>query len=290
MRSPADRVTSGAERRTSSSVAGSRAKPSSSSSRTARSSRKRVVVEDGRRHRADDARLEICPPAVRVARLAAAHRDRDRVEGEVPRPEVVLDRAGKGREVDRLLVAVHHDPPGAVTLREGERRAAEAPRVPTRGLPAARGTRRRGRARAARAAGRAPRRRRPTPPRSPTISRTRSSIAHQPLRAARARVQARGDLVPDRAGDPACSSIRTPSPTSVTGVPTGSLSESSTASASIEIVPTTRRRSPVDRDLRPGHVPPEPVRVPDGDDADPGRPLGDEATPVPGALARPRGA
>ena len=42
----------------------------------------------------------------------------------------------------------------------------------------------------------------------------------------------------------------------------------------------------LDEHLRPGHVPPEPVRVPDGHDADPRRPIGDEAAPVAGALAR----
>ena len=72
---------------------------------------------------------------MRVARLAAADRDRDRVEREVPRGKVVLDRAGKRREVDRLLVPVHHHSPGAVTLRQGERRTAEALCVPARGLP-----------------------------------------------------------------------------------------------------------------------------------------------------------
>ena len=53
-----------------------------------------------------------------------------------------------------------------------------------------------------------------------------------------------GDLVADRPGDAAWRSMRRPSPTIVTGVPTGSSRSSSTATASIETVPTTGRGSP----------------------------------------------
>ena len=63
-------------------------------------------------------------------------------------------------------------------------------------------------------------------------------------------------------------------------MPTGSSRSSSTANASIEIVPTTRRALAADEHLGAGQVAAEAVRVADRDDADPRRPLGDEAPAV----------
>ena len=67
----------------------------------------------------------------------------------------------------------------------------------------------------------------------------------------------------------ACSSIRTPSPISVTGSPAPAASGRTTASASIETVPTTRARSPATTISVPRHVAPEAVGIADRDDADP---------------------
>ena len=52
----------------------------------------------------------------------------------------------------------------------------------------------------------------------------------------------------------------------------------------METVPATWRRSPVDQHVRPGEIPPEAVRIADGHEPDPRRPLGDEAAPRVGAL------
>ena len=119
-------------RRTSRSVSGSRRKPSSSSRRTARSRRSgsssKIVVRDGAEHLASRSRL----PPKGSTRSPPATGSRDRVDGEVARGEVVLDRAAKRREVHRAA-AVERDAPGAVTLGERERRAARPPREGPRG-------------------------------------------------------------------------------------------------------------------------------------------------------------
>ena len=60
----------------------------------------RVVREDGVADRAEPLRLEVVAPAERIDRLAAAERARDRVDGEVARGEVVLDRSGSGGSSD----------------------------------------------------------------------------------------------------------------------------------------------------------------------------------------------
>ena len=105
----------------------------SSSRRTARSSRSgsssKIEGETAARHRPE---IRLSP--VRVAALAAVDGDGDRVEG-VPRREVVLDPVRQRREVDRALVAVDHDAPRPVALRERERNPAEAARVAMCGVP-----------------------------------------------------------------------------------------------------------------------------------------------------------
>ena len=225
IRSPAGCVTSAADARRSASVRSSMRKPSSSSRRTARSSRSGSSTKI-------DSETARTTPASRSARPSCGScgspaRDRhgDRVEGEVARREVGLDAVAERSEVDGLVDAVDDDPPRAVALRERERRAAEATGEAVRGVARIARTRRRGRAPAAAGAGRERRRRRSRPPRPPRISRRRSSIDGDPPGAARARVEPRRDLVADRAGDRACSSMRIPSPTSVTGVPAGSSSQ-----------------------------------------------------------------
>ncbi len=85
--------------------------------------------------RPDDTRVEVLEPCERVVRLAARNGHRHRVEREVPRREVGVDAVDERGEVDRLLRAVRDDPPGAVALRQRERRAAEPVREPPRRLP-----------------------------------------------------------------------------------------------------------------------------------------------------------
>ena len=58
----------------------------------------------------------------------------DRVEREVARREIGVDPVRQRREVDRLVDAVGDDAPGAVSLGERERRAAEAAREAMRGV------------------------------------------------------------------------------------------------------------------------------------------------------------
>ena len=82
----------------------------------------------------------------------------------------------------------------------------------------------------------------------------------------------------------ACASSDTPGPTRVTGAPAATSPTSSTASAFIETTPTTRARCTVDEHFCAGEVAPEPIAVPDRDDADPRVPLGDEAAAVAGRL------
>ncbi len=103
-------------------------KPSSSSKRTARSSRNGSSRKIALGHGADHAGAEIGTPVVRVVGLARRDVLGDRVEREVARREVGVDPVRERREVDRLVDAVGDDSPGAVPLRERERRAAEAPR------------------------------------------------------------------------------------------------------------------------------------------------------------------
>ena len=80
----------------------------------------RIVLEDPLRDSAEAARLEVAATAERIDELHAANGPRDCVCGEVPRPEVVLDRAALERsEVDGTARA-HRDAPGAVRLRERE--------------------------------------------------------------------------------------------------------------------------------------------------------------------------
>ena len=123
--------------------------------------------------------------------------------------------------------------------------------------------------------------------REPQIDVHRSSdhLAHGPRRArVRHRRRSHSAIVPATA---ACSSARTPSPRIVTGSPTGS------SRVELDREGVHRHRADDtgalarDQHLGPGQVTAEAVGVPDRDDADPGRPLGDERAPVAGALPVP---
>ena len=78
-----------------------------------------VVLEDRPAHGPKPPRREILHPAERIDRLPAGQRARDRVDREVTRRQVVLDRARKRGEVDGAA-GVQRDPPCAVPLRERE--------------------------------------------------------------------------------------------------------------------------------------------------------------------------
>ena len=93
----------------------------------------RVVLEDRLRDRAQATQVDVLEAAARVDDLAAGEWPRERVHREVPRREVALDRPAERREVDRAAIR-ERDAPGAVPLREGERRAAGAIRVGAGGL------------------------------------------------------------------------------------------------------------------------------------------------------------
>jgi len=82
----------------------------------------RVVAEDGLLDSPEAPRRKIVVAAERIHALTGARTFRDRIDAEVAGRQVVLDRPGKGREVNRAPVG-ERDPPGAVTLGEGERRA-----------------------------------------------------------------------------------------------------------------------------------------------------------------------
>ena len=86
---------------------------------------KRVVREHRRRDEADQLRVEIGSPGKGVDRVAAGERDGDRVDREVTRCEVLLDRPGQRCEVDRPAVR-ERDAPRTVPVGERERRASGA--------------------------------------------------------------------------------------------------------------------------------------------------------------------
>ena len=208
----------------------------------------RIVAEDRLGHGTDDPRLEIPTPAVRIVHVVTPDPNGDRVEREVARRQIRVDPARERCEVDGLLGSFHDDAPGSMALGERERRAAEASSRSGSRLPSARGRRRRRRARVARAGDRGSRHRRSTPPRR-RESRRSGRRSSRVTRFARVEpvsspVAISYPIVP---ATRACSSIRIPSPTSVTGVPAATSWSSSTAIASIETVPTTRRRSPSTR-------------------------------------------
>ena len=189
-------------RASSRSVSSSSRTSSSSSSRTARSSRSgsssKIVAHDGAQ--APLARDRRCPPNGSTGSPPASGRAIALiVKSRVARSSSIVP--GQRREVDRAPV-VERDAPGAVPLRERERRAARAARVRAGralGLPdgdvevdAAR----------ARAARRGRRRRRPRPPRRPgpparaqasTTTRRRAPARRAPIRA--------DELVVDRLRD-----------------------------------------------------------------------------------------
>ena len=88
----------------------------------------RIVGEDSRRDGADDLRLQIGLPPVRVDGITSCQRDCDRVDREVASREVVLDAVVQRREVDRSP-SLERDPPCAVPLGERKGRPAGALRV-----------------------------------------------------------------------------------------------------------------------------------------------------------------
>jgi class 3 adenylate cyclase len=92
----------------------------------------RIVGEDRCLDGAQRARLEVGSAAVGIDVLAAADGHGDRVDGEVARGQVVLDRGPEEREVDGAAV-LERDPPGAPAVREGERGAAARAGVGARG-------------------------------------------------------------------------------------------------------------------------------------------------------------
>ena len=92
----------------------------------------RVVREDRRADRAEPPRLQVGLAAERVDQRPAVQRPRERVDREVPRGQVLLDRlAVQRREVDGVPVA-ERDAPGAVALGEREDGAAGQARVEAR--------------------------------------------------------------------------------------------------------------------------------------------------------------
>ena len=89
---------------------------------------KRVVDEDGVRHRPNDAVPQVVATVVRVVGSAGLDALGDRVEREVARREVGVDPVGQRGEVHRLVDAVGDHAPGAMALGEREHGAAEAAR------------------------------------------------------------------------------------------------------------------------------------------------------------------
>ena len=85
-------------------------------------------MNTARRDDSDQPRVQIGASRERIDRLAAGQRDRDRVDREVPRRQVLLDRPGERREVDGPP-AVERDPPGSVPLGERKRSATGAIRI-----------------------------------------------------------------------------------------------------------------------------------------------------------------
>ena len=87
----------------------------------------RVVLEDRRLDHTQPFRGEVRAPVERVDDLAGADPLGDRVDREVSRREVVLDRSGQRREVDGSAV-LERDPPGTVLFGEWKGSPARAPR------------------------------------------------------------------------------------------------------------------------------------------------------------------
>ena len=83
----------------------------------------RIVPENGLLDGAQTPRFEVRIAAERVDLLVTARPLGDRVDGEVPSRQIVLDRPAQRREIDRPAVR-ERNPPGAVALGERERRAS----------------------------------------------------------------------------------------------------------------------------------------------------------------------
>src|SRR5919204_433462 len=92
----------------------------------------RIVHEDALTDGAQQLLVQIAQAAEGVDRLPARERAGDRVDREIARRQVVLDRLGERREIHCPPVR-ERDPPGSVALGERERSAARAPRVCPRG-------------------------------------------------------------------------------------------------------------------------------------------------------------
>ena len=95
----------------------------------------RVVEKHSVGHCANDACLEVGPPAVRVEEVARADPHGDRIEGEVARNEICLDAVRERREVDCLLGFPGRYAPGSVSFRKREHCPAESPRKTARRVP-----------------------------------------------------------------------------------------------------------------------------------------------------------
>ena len=91
----------------------------------------RIVLEDRLGDCTQQPQLEILAAAARVDSLAACHRQRNRVDGEVAAREVGFDRPVHRREVDRPAT-VEHDAPRRVLLGERERESSRTLRVRAR--------------------------------------------------------------------------------------------------------------------------------------------------------------
>ena len=239
----------------------------------------RVGLEHAGADRPDDLLVEIAAPVERVDVLAARERPRDRVDREIARREVRLDRAAKRREVDGSALG-QCDAPAAVCGGEGKRCAVRVRRVcPGRALR----VRARdvdvdhGPAEQLVADGAADDERLLV---GEDLHRTLKHLApprRTGPRLLRMPMTSSYEIVP---ACRACSSTSSPSPIRVTVVPGSAGPGSSTANESIETVPMTRRRSPATSTSVPSQVSPEAVPVAERDEPDPCRPLRDERPAV----------
>ena len=260
--------------------------PSSSSKRTARSRRSGSSTEDRLRDRADDPGLEIGPSVVRIVVRAGTDVDGDRVEREVARREIGVDPSPSG------VKSTVSSTPSATTRQapcRSESGNTEPPKRRAKRFAASRGS---AQATSRSSTGRWRSSSRTAPPTthassSPRISRRRSSIDGDPPGARPERVfrpvAISYAIVP---ATRACSSMSMPSPTSVTGVPASSRPVELHGERVHRDRPDDAATRALDEHLGSRHVATEAVCIPDRDDADPRRAIGDEAPPVARALPR----
>jgi hypothetical protein len=93
---------------------------------------KRIILEDRVRHGPETARLQIREPSQRVDPLPSRDRRGDGIDGEVTRPQVVLDPPAERREVDGAPVRESHAP-GSMPLGEREEGRLGQARIDARG-------------------------------------------------------------------------------------------------------------------------------------------------------------